>query len=255
MPQSLRPMRLLTRSLTPSLAVLLSLALPASAIPSIPTVTWSDTAVPYEDRVGEDVTLFCPPAGTPAPTWGSDRYSSTSSVCTAAVHAGLITLEEGGAIAIRITPGEAATGSDRNEISTASRGATAASFTFTNPRDFVADVLPTAFGDLPLHPITWSTTASPSWRQTSTLEAYHCPAGGVEPVWGSGAYSQDSSLCTAAVHAGQITLQGGPIVVQRLPGQGYYSGSVANGVRTGDRVGGSGSFRVVEAAVLSSESP
>lgn len=238
----------LGRSLALILAVLLGLARPASAAPNIPTLTWSDRAIAYENRVGEDVTLYCPPSGTPSPTWGTDRYSSNSSVCSAAVHAGLITLEEGGAIAIRILPGDAVTGSDRNEISTSSRAATAASFTFTNPRDFVADLLPTAFGDLPLHPITWATTAASNWRQPSPLEAYFCPAGSAEPVWGSDSYSQDSSLCTAAVHAGQITLEGGPIVVQRLAGQGYYSGSTANGIRAGDRVGSSGSFRILEDA-------
>lgn len=230
------------------LAILpLGVTAPAVADPSIPTVNWADTAIAYRSRIGEDITLYCPTDGVPAPTWGTDRYSSTSSMCTAAVHAGLITLEEGGAIAIRIMAGEAVTGSDRNEVTTLSRPAAAASFTFTNPRDFVADQLPTPFGDLPLHPITWATTAAPSWRQPSPIEAYFCPVGAAQPVWGTTVYSQDSSLCTAAVHAGLITLQGGPIVVQRLPGQGFYSGSAANGIRTGDRVGGSGSFRLMEA--------
>ncbi|MEO0406640.1 MAG: LCCL domain-containing protein [Cyanobacteria bacterium P01_A01_bin.135] len=219
--------------------------LPAAAAPAIPTLTWGDTAAPYENRTGQDVTLYCPAPGTAAPTWGSDTYSSTSSVCTAAVHAGLITLEEGGAIAIRILRSEAVTGSDRNGIATGSLAATAVRFTFTNPRDFVADVLPTAYGDLPLHPIPWAATAAPNWRQPSPIEAYYCPTGEAQPVWGSGPYSQDSSLCTAAVHAGQITREGGPIVVERLSGQGFYSGSTANGVQTGERVGSEGSFRLL----------
>ena len=222
-----------------------ALLLTAIAGPAIPTLTWSSTAMPYNARTGEDITLYCPAAGRPAPTWGSDTYSSSSSICTAAVHAGLITLEEGGAIAIHMMPEGTVVGRDQNGIATGNLSDTAATFTFTNPRDFVADLLPTAYGDLPLHPIPWTATAAPSWRQPAPIEAYFCPAGELEPVWGSGPYSQESSLCSAAVHSGQITAAGGPIVVERLPGQGFYSGSTANGVSAHDRVGGAGSFQVL----------
>ncbi|MGB3616230.1 MAG: LCCL domain-containing protein [Elainellaceae cyanobacterium] len=235
-----------------SLIGLFCLTLPVLATPNIPTVAWSDTAIAYQTRIGEDITLYCPTSGTPTPTWGTDRYTADSSVCSAAVHAGLITLAEGGAIAIRMMPGDAAVASERNGIVTGSHSGTAASFTFTNPRDFVADVLPTTFGDLPLHPITWDTTAVSSWRQPSPIEAYYCPVGTAQPVWGNGVYSQESSLCSAAVHVGQITLSGGSIVVQRLPGQGFYAGSLSNGVRTGDRAGSGGSFRFLD-DVISSE--
>ena len=245
-PQNLSSPTRLAADLALCLAGMSSLVLPAWAIPTIPTLSWSDTAIAYQNRIGEDITLYCPGPGTPAPTWGTDQYTTASSVCSAAVHAGLITLEDGGAIAIRMMPGAAAVASDRNGIVTSSHPATAGSFSFTNPRDFVADVLPTAFGELPLHPVTWATTAVSSWRQPSSIEAYYCPAGIDEPVWGNGVYSQESSLCSAAVHAGQITLTGGPIVVQRLPGQGFYAGSVANGIRTGDRASSGGSFRFLD---------
>lgn len=52
-------------------------------------------------------------------------------------------------------------------------------------------------------------------------------------TWGSGPYTDDSSLGTAAVHAGLISAgQTATIRVCRLPGQSSYTGSTRNGVTT-----------------------
>jgi hypothetical protein len=59
-----------------------------------------------------------------------------------------------------------------------------------------------------------------------------CPAKGeVHSVWGTELYTGDSSICTAAVHAGAITVDGGGEVTFTMePGQTRYEGSEANGV-------------------------
>jgi hypothetical protein len=77
---------------------------------------------------------------------------------------------------------------------------------------------------------------------TATVE---CPPGGAGfSVWGTGVFTDDSSVCTAAVHAGLITFAGGGTVrVERLPGQDSYQGSVANGVTSYPYGPWSGSFR------------
>ena len=58
-------------------------------------------------------------------------------------------------------------------------------------------------------------------------------------VWGSGTYTDDSSLC----HAGVITRSGGTVSIVLAPGRGSYSGSNMNGVRTQSYGPWSGSFR------------
>lgn len=60
------------------------------------------------------------------------------------------------------------------------------------------------------------------------------PAGTPGGVWGSGFYTGDSDVCTAARHAGMIGAEGGAVTVQRVAGQARYEGSDANGIRTQD---------------------
>ncbi|MGQ9910535.1 MAG: LCCL domain-containing protein, partial [Candidatus Flexifilum sp.] len=62
-----------------------------------------------------------------------------------------------------------------------------------------------------------------------------CPAGcaaATGAVWGSGPYTDDSAICRAAIHAGVLTDQGGPVQVTIAPGQQSYTGSARNGVTT-----------------------
>ena len=50
-------------------------------------------------------------------------------------------------------------------------------------------------------------------------------------LWGTDVYTGDSSICTAAVHAGVITLdRGGLVTVELRPGQSAYKGTTRNGV-------------------------
>ncbi len=74
-------------------------------------------------------------------------------------------------------------------------------------------------------------------RLPSGVASYECtcPAGGSgASVWGSGPYTADSDICTAARHAGAIGADGGAVAVSVLPGEASYSGSEANGVKTSD---------------------
>lgn len=58
---------------------------------------------------GDGSTSFdfeCPPNGTLSTSvWGTMIYTDDSSICTAAVHAGLITVERGGTVRVYIHPG------------------------------------------------------------------------------------------------------------------------------------------------------
>ncbi|MEO5627032.1 MAG: LCCL domain-containing protein [Dokdonella sp.] len=79
--------------------------------------------------------------------------------------------------------------------------------------------------------------------------AFHCPPGkpAQSRVTGSGPYTDDSSICTAAVHAGRLHgKNGGDVVIEIRPGQASYAGSEENFVRSAnsDRAW-SGSFVVL----------
>jgi LCCL domain len=65
----------------------------------------------------------CPAHGSAAPIWGTTLYSDDSSVCAAAVHAGLISFATGGTVTIRIQPGRSAyTGSSSHGVASQSVG-------------------------------------------------------------------------------------------------------------------------------------
>jgi hypothetical protein len=62
-------------------------------------------------------------------------------------------------------------------------------------------------------------------------------------VWGDGIYTDDSSVCTAAVHAGLITVaEGGRVVIEISAGLDAYEGATANGVTTLPYASWPGSF-------------
>jgi hypothetical protein len=81
---------------------------PNRPTPTVPAVEVNWAANPTGERlaIGEVITYECVPGGHPFPIWGTDVYTDDSSVCTAAVHFGLITLQSGGTVQIRIHPGE-----------------------------------------------------------------------------------------------------------------------------------------------------
>ncbi|GAA0900413.1 hypothetical protein GCM10009557_76520 [Virgisporangium ochraceum] len=93
---------------------------------------WSTTAEAYNDRIGDAIAFECPASGTPGTVWGSEPFTSDSSVCTAAVHAGWISLEDGGWIKIKMQPGvDSYQGSKQYGIETTDYGPYEWAFSFT----------------------------------------------------------------------------------------------------------------------------
>jgi hypothetical protein len=63
--------------------------------------------------------------------WGSDVYTDDSSICTAAVHAGLISFASGGTVTIEIRPGQASYGAtSRYGVATSAYGNWHGSYVF-----------------------------------------------------------------------------------------------------------------------------
>jgi hypothetical protein len=68
---------------------------------------WLASATALRGRTGEQFVFRCPPGGsTGRGPFGTDVYADHSSVCTAAVHAGLVTFASGGSVTIEIRAGQ-----------------------------------------------------------------------------------------------------------------------------------------------------
>jgi hypothetical protein len=128
------------------------------AVPVDPGVTpatvpagneWSARASQYRTWVGAQFTFDCPASGTPGTIWGTDIYTDDSSVCTAAVHAGLITVAKGGKVTIQMLDGQSSyRGSTRNKIKSNKYPAWAASFLIVDAPGGPDDVDAVATGDV-----------------------------------------------------------------------------------------------------------
>ena len=108
------------------------------------TITWNDNAVQYRGQTGRPINVRCPPGGTPRSIWGTDAYSDDSSICTAAVHRGLLQFATGGVTTIYIQPGMPMyMGSPRNGVVSNNYGTWSGSFSFT-PTVSMTPMMPSA---------------------------------------------------------------------------------------------------------------
>ncbi len=193
-----------------------------------PTTVWHQNAVAYRGHDGSTHTLSCTPHGTVFTVWGAGTYTDDSSICTAAVQSGLITVADGGTVTYQIAAGLASYPSgSAHGIDSSSYGSWDGSFTF-----------PAATGKISIAagPESWSETATDYRGDKNKQITVTCSKdGSLGSVWGRGPFTDDSSICTAAVFAGLITrTAGGTVLVQIAPGAKSYKGATAHGVTTAD---------------------
>jgi LCCL domain len=80
-------------------------------------IAWDTTASGFKGESGKTYRFECPKGGSEHAVYGSDVYADYSSICSAAVHAGLIKLADGGVITLEYRPGRTIYGStERNGI-------------------------------------------------------------------------------------------------------------------------------------------
>ena len=112
----------------------------------------------------------------------------------------------------------------------------------------IATLLLASATALAQQPATWGTQADSLRGRNGQQATFSCPPGGTpsDRLWGTDLYTDDSSICTAAVHAGKITAaRGGKVTVEIRPAAQAYRGSVHNGVTSNDYGAFSGSFVLV----------
>lgn len=185
------------------------------AAPAVPACPARYAALP-NDGVGEH-TCFCAKEAMAGSVWGSQIYTSDSSICAAAQHAGVLTAE-GGTVTARSTQGcPSYEGKEQGGVTSSSWPAFPSSFYFPAKGN----------GKCP------ASGPCPVTFKSQSATTVSCSCGTINlgaSVWGSDTYTTDSNLCAAAVHAGVITTAGGPVVAQQSGGCARYTGTVRNGV-------------------------
>ncbi|MDX9783350.1 MAG: LCCL domain-containing protein [Spirochaetia bacterium] len=80
-------------------------------------LAWEKDATEWRDKIGQRFSHTLPPGGIESQIWGVDIYTDDSSIGSAAVHAGLISFEQGGTVTIEMSPGrDFYEGSARNGV-------------------------------------------------------------------------------------------------------------------------------------------
>lgn len=206
-------------------------------------ISWESNAKDLRGRLRQDFTFTCPSQGRVGPVWGTDLYTDDSSICSAAVHAGLITAKDGGRVTIRIQPGASFyNGTTRNGVVSKRYNDWPGSFSFLDssrspigPEDQVML-------------LEWNASAKDLRGRLEQDFVFDCPSNGkIGTIWGSSIYTDDSSICSAAVHAGLITSKdGGRVTIRIKPGSQAYMGTIRNGVKSSDYGFWDGSFTFVK---------
>lgn len=166
-------------------------------------------------------------AAESGPIWGTGVYTDDSRICAAARHHGAIG-PVGGRIIFETMPGrESYEGSDSNGVVSADYGQWSGSFRIVAgwPPGEGSEF---SFGLCPAN--------ASSVAQATEWFICDCTVGRIRSgaVWGSGPFTDDSSICRAARHLGMTPERGILVMVEMLPGQSSYEGSTQNGVTTRD---------------------
>lgn len=233
----------------------------SAAAPPAVAIQWNTNANAYRAQIGATLSFSCPPGGSPSTVWGSDTYTSDSSICGAAAHSGRIQAASGGVVQIQMAPGlPSYAGTIRGGVATLNYGSYPASFTIVGGAAPGLIAVPVPAVNVNSQGVNiggvqiqvggggsgnpWSENARSHRGQNGTSFVHQCPPGGsFGSVWGSGPYTDDSSICTAAVHAGRIQqAAGGAVTVFIHPGRASYPGSAANGVTSSTFASYPGSF-------------
>jgi LCCL domain len=197
----------------------------------------------YRDLVGHAITI--PVVGAASGNvWGTDIYTDDSSPGAAAVHAGVLSPGEFGFVTISLMPGQARyDGSARNGVTSQSYGGFEGSFRVERSSEPPIVQLPGGEDASRLVPLV---TLRGRTGLSIVMQVVGSLTGG---VWGTGVYTDDSSIAAAAVHAG--LLEPGELGFLRVTigsGRTSFAASDSHGIRSQPYGPWDGSFRLERVA-------
>jgi hypothetical protein len=178
-------------------------------------------AAVFRGQVGRHLTFVCPAhVNIKQDVWGTDVYTDTSPICTAAAHAGVFTRGISTAVTIVMEADKPSfTASTRNSVKSLAYGPWSGSYSF------VRNGQPGQ--------IDWHTTiAAVADDYVAPITLVCPPAGQAEKgeIWGTDVYPDDSAICVAGVHAGAIPFTGGTLTVTRVAKQASFPSTTRNGI-------------------------
>lgn len=191
-------------------------------------------SVPIE--AGESMTVDCPRRCTRQPVWGTDVYSADSSVCAAAVHAGLVDPATGGRVLVQASGAEEQfTSSERNGIRSQAWGPWPTSFSLAPAPSADATLSVASSRTVPVQRprrITCTTQAQDIRGGEGEEFLLHCPQNcSTGSVFGTDDYFEGSAVCRAAIHAGAISESSGGTFILKVGGEKRrFTASDSNGV-------------------------
>ncbi len=161
------------------------------------------------------------------PIFGTDIYTDDSSVCTAALHAGVLSSREaGGIVTVEIRP------DPMQYLGTLQNGIASEDWFDHWPSGFVFVQLGDGEGPAPAV-VAHARTSGEAWPDSiGRVVSVFCPPK-VEllSVFGTDSYTDDTPICSAAVHAGRAThAMGGVVSIVIRPGKPNYPGSSRHGI-------------------------
>ncbi len=170
--------------------------------------------------------------------YGTDIFTTGSHLAMAAVHSGVLKAGQRGVVRVTILPGQASyAAATRHGITSYGYGAYSVSFKVERVWGFVGRPRASALADP-------GTLVARRGELGKTL-LFDVTGTDNGSVWGTGVYTDDSSLAKAAVHAGVLAVgQNGIVKVTILPGQQGYAASTQNGITSGSWGSWVGSYRV-----------
>ncbi len=182
---------------------------------------------------GEALVCSCPANDSTGALYGTGRYTRDSKICTAAIHAGAVT-PAGGEVSVYLGAAcDDFKASSQNGVTSSAWSAYPGTYGFTWPLPacgLATTVAAPTDGTVwcPENAMNVAAGADGSFAcscapNVSTLGA----------VYGSGRYTNDSNICTAALHAGAVdAAAGGAVTLYLGNGCGSFTGSTANNVTT-----------------------
>jgi hypothetical protein len=187
------------------------------------SVAWTTGTGKWVGFWGRRESVLCPP-GQPEGAWGTDVYTDDSSICTAAVHAGLISTKDGGVVTIEMRPDVGQYGgSTRYGVQTGDwMEPWTGAYVFVRNHTTIEPAIAAT-----------SLTQADSWAgQAGRVLTFLCDSNvELHTVYGTDIYTDDSYVCSAAVHRGITTQKsGGLVTIQLLDGYLSFTGSSRNGV-------------------------
>ncbi len=178
--------------------------------------------------VGKSMSCACSAEQLSGGVWGTDRYTGDSSLCAAALHAGVVAAAGGTVKVFREGSCPKLVGSTRHGVTSRDWGPYETTFAFKHPAPACAPE--PGRGEAVPCPATLK-----GYETRSTTQPLECTCTPVQlsgSVWGSDIYTFDSSVCQAARHAGVLTEDGGQVTIFLAGRCASFDGTTQNGVTT-----------------------